>query len=86
MFLEQCSKHIVSTLKHAFCNSYIYSYCILTLFFDSIESRKIDGTTFLDDQQFNQNPIWINLLALLMITLVSLIGTYVALRLMKKGK
>ena len=61
-------------------------YCGLTYYFDSIEGRTINGTTYLDDQQLNENAIAVNLLALLIISSVNLIGTYVALRVMKKEK
>ncbi|XP_065906231.1 broad substrate specificity ATP-binding cassette transporter ABCG2-like isoform X2 [Dysidea avara] len=50
------------------------------------DSRTIDGNEFLDDQNYSENDLWINELALLLFTIFFLMLAYIILRLSKKEK
>ena len=55
-------------------------------FFDSDVTRTIIGNQYLDDQSYNENNLWINELALFLLTIGFLILAYIVLRLTKKEK
>jgi len=59
---------------------------VLLLFLCSNDSRTIDGNEFLDDQNYSDNNLWINELALLLFTVSFLTLAYLVLRLSKKEK
>ena len=63
-------------------NINVRCYC----FFCSNASRTIDGNQFLDDQNYSENDLWINELALFLFTIFFFVVAYIILRLIKKDK
>lgn len=95
-FLHLTVLHWIVTLQcstvHVFplsCNIVISLLLLLTvacIYFCSDVERTIVGNEYLDDQNYDENNLWINELALFLFTVGFLTLAYVVLRLIKKDK
>ena len=59
---------------------------MIIIFLYSDDSRTIVGNEFLDDQNFSENNLWINEMALFIFTIGFLTLAYIVLRLIKKER